>query len=176
MIHAVLASVAAAHLLSPTHAVRPPVPAPAQAQTGAAAAPSLNFDVYRRDVEPLFLVKRDGSARCVDCHAPGAGTLRLQVLAPGTYVWTEEQSRKNFEAVSKFVVPGSPRASRLLRHPLAREAGGDAFHGGGKHWKTQDDPEWQAVAAWVSAASRPSTGAASAASRMCSRRLASTTR
>ncbi len=155
MIHAVLASVAALHLLSPAHAAsRALPPAPAQAPTNASAAASLSFDVYRQDVEPLFLVKRDGSARCVDCHAPGAGTLRLQVLAPGTYSWTEEQSRKNFDAVLKFVVPGSPRASRLLRHPLSRDAGGDAFHGGGKHWKTQDDPEWQAIAAWISSTPR----------------------
>jgi YVTN family beta-propeller protein len=134
-------------VLSASHAA-------AQAPNGAAAAPALDFEVYRTQVEPLFLVKREGNARCVDCHAPGAGTLRLQVLAPGTYAWTEEQSRKNFEAVSKFVVAGSPRASRLLRHPLSREAGGDAFHGGGKHWKSQDDPEWQTIAAWVSGTPR----------------------
>ena len=33
-----------------------------------------------------------------------------------------------------MVVPGSPGASKLLRHPLARAAGGDVFHGGGQHW------------------------------------------
>lgn len=156
MIDAIAAAALSAHLLA-----RGPAPllaaahAPAQSPSGAAqgppaAAAQLNFEVYRRDVEPLFLVKREGSARCVDCHAPGAGNLRLQVLPEDTYTWTEEQSRKNFEAVSKFVVPGTPRASRLLRHPLARDAGGDAFHGGGKHWKSQDDPEWQTIAAWVS--------------------------
>jgi YVTN family beta-propeller protein len=153
MIHALVATALSAHLAVPLPrplAAAVPVPAPqAQGQSGAAAPSPLNFDVYRKYVEPLFTVKREGSARCIDCHAPGAGTLRLQVLAPGAFAWTEEQSRKNFEAVSRFVVPGSPRASRLLRHPLAREAGGDVFHGGGKHWKSQDDPEWQAIAAWV---------------------------
>ena len=39
--------------------------------------------------------------------------------------------------------------SKLLMHPLAEEAGGDDFHGGGHHWKSQDDPEWQTMAAWV---------------------------
>ena len=157
MIHAMLATALAAHVLTQSHA---PILSPraattaAQAPSGAAVTSSLNFDVYRSQVEPLFLVKREGNARCVDCHAPGAGNLRLQVLAPGTYSWTEEQSRKNFEAVSKFVVPGTPRASRLLRHPTSRDAGGDAFHGGGKHWKTQDDPEWQTIAAWVNGTPR----------------------
>jgi hypothetical protein len=36
-----------------------------------------------------------------------------------------------------------------LKHPLATEAGGDAFHAGGKHFKSQDDPEWQTLAAWA---------------------------
>jgi YVTN family beta-propeller protein len=157
MIHALLVTTAlAAHGAVPAAVPllhRPGVPVAAQAQGGAAAPPAaashLDFEVFRKYVEPLFTVKREGNARCIDCHAPGAGTLRLQVFEPGTYTWTEEQSRKNFEAVAKFVVPGTPRASRLLRHPLSREAGGDAFHGGGKHWKSQDDPEWQTIAAWV---------------------------
>jgi YVTN family beta-propeller protein len=153
MVHVLVATALAAQLAAPSSpaagADAAAAAPPAQAQ-GTAAAPSLDFEVYRKYVEPLFTVKRDGNARCIDCHAPGAGTLRLQVFSPGAYAWTEEQSRKNFEAVSKFVVPGSPRGSRLLRHPLARTAGGDAFHGGGKHWKSQDDPEWQTIAAWVS--------------------------
>ncbi|HUR32235.1 MAG TPA: cytochrome D1 domain-containing protein [Vicinamibacterales bacterium] len=159
MIHAIFTvvlpalAIAAAHTAMPTSiAAQPPA---AQAQAGATqgpppAAAQLNFEVYRTQVEPLFLVKREGNARCVDCHAPGAGLLRLQVLPEGVYTWTEEQSRKNFEAVARFVVPGTPRASRLLRHPLARDAGGDAFHGGGKHWTSLDDPEYQTIAAWVS--------------------------
>ena len=39
--------------------------------------------------------------------------------------------------------------SRMLLHPLAEAAGGDRFHGGGKHWQSQSDPEWQTLAAWV---------------------------
>jgi hypothetical protein len=48
------------------------------------------------------------------------------------------------------VTPGDPTASRLLMHPLARTAGGDPFHGGGKHWTTQEAAEWQTLAEWVS--------------------------
>ena len=158
MMLGLFAGVLGAHLsvAIPAHApaLQPSPVAQAPSNAAAAAPPpaaaQLNFDVYRRDIEPLFLIKREGNTRCVDCHAPGAGNLRLQVLNPGAFTWTEEQSRKNFEAVARWVVPGTPRASRLLRHPLAREAGGDAFHGGGKHWKSQDDPEWQLLAAWVS--------------------------
>lgn len=155
MIAAMFSAALAAQLLAPSPASLAALRRshPAQAAGTAAAPPpqaaQLNFDVYRKYVEPLLTVKRNGNARCIDCHAPGAGTLRLQVLPEGTYAWTEEQSRKNFEAVARFVVPGTPRASRLLRHPLERAAGGDAFHGGGKHWTSQDDPEWQTIAAWV---------------------------
>ena len=63
--------------------------------------------------------------------------------------YTEEESRKNFEMASKFVVPGVPTKSRLLTMPLAHEAGGTEFHPGGKHWESQSDPEWRAMAEWV---------------------------
>ena len=58
-------------------------------------------------------------------------------------------AQKNFEAARHMVVPGKPQSSLLLTMPLAADAGGIAFHPGGKHWASQSDPEWQAVAAWV---------------------------
>lgn len=123
-----------------------------QAASSPASSPvssvPLDYEFYKARVEPLFLEKRPEHARCVTCHA-GSTTLRLQALAPGATAWTEAQTRQNFEAVSKMVVPGSPGASLLLRHPLARSAGGDVFHGGGQHWTSKDNPEWQALAAWV---------------------------
>src|SRR6186713_344512 len=77
----------------------------------AAASASLDYDFYKARVQPLFLEKREGHARCVTCHG-GSATLRLQRLPEGATSWTEEQSRQNFEAVAKLVVPGSPGASR----------------------------------------------------------------
>jgi len=112
------------------------------------AAPGLDFDTYRTKVEPLFLEKRPGHARCVVCHSTGTA-FRLQALPKGQTMYTEEQSQKNFEMVKKFVRPGNPRESRLLLMPLAHEAGGTEFHPGGKHWDSQDDPEWKTLADWV---------------------------
>jgi hypothetical protein len=108
---------------------------------------SLDYAFFRDRVQPIFLAKRPGHARCVVCHDNGSP--RLQELSPGATSWNEEQSRKNFEQWKNWVVPGNPMASPLLKHPLAANAGGDSFHAGGKHWKSQGDPEWQTLAAWV---------------------------
>jgi hypothetical protein len=118
-----------------------------QSASSPAPARSLDYAFFRDRVQPIFLNKRPGHARCIACHE--TGTPRLQALSPGATTWNEEQSRKNFDAWKVEVVVGKPLASPLLLHPLAKEAGGDHFHGGGKHWKSQDDPEWQILAAWV---------------------------
>ena len=117
----------------------------------SAPAPALDYDFYKARVQPLFLEKRQDHARCVTCHA-GSTTLRLQRFSEGAQAWSEEQTRQNYEAAMAMVVPGSPGASKLLRHPLARAAGGDVFHGGGQHWAAKDDPDWQILSAWVNGA------------------------
>lgn len=129
------------------------------------ASATLDYDFYKARVQPLFLEKREGHARCVTCHG-GSATLRLQRLAEGATGWTEEQSRQNFEAVVKMVVPGSPGASRLLRHPLSRDAGGDVFHGGGQHWTSKSDPDWKVMEAWVNGATLASSHSATRVPRI----------
>jgi hypothetical protein len=115
----------------------------------SAMAQSLDFETYRTRVEPIFLQKRAGHARCIACHEASNSAFRLQPLSPGSTTWTEEQSRRNFENVSRLVVPGKPEASRLLIHPLSPEAGGDKFHSGGRQFASQNDPDWKTIAAWV---------------------------
>lgn len=116
------------------------------ALTGQQSA-TLDFEFFKTKVQPIFLAKRPGHARCISCHSSGT-PLRLQPLAPGSTAWSEEDSRKNFEAVRRVVVPGNLK-SPLLIHPLAENAGGDFYHSGGKHWDSQNDPEWQILKAWV---------------------------
>src|SRR5881296_811915 len=53
-----------------------------------AAGPSLDYEFFKTRVQPIFLAKRPGHARCISCHASGT-PLRLQALAPGTTAWTE---------------------------------------------------------------------------------------
>jgi YVTN family beta-propeller protein len=134
--------------------------ASASLSSSAASASTLDFDAFKSTIQPIFLARREGLVRCVTCHAGKVGTrLRLQPLAEGATTWTDEQARKNFESASSLVAPGRPMDSRLLLHPLDRQAGGDSFHGGGKHWRAQSDPEWQALSAWVRGVP-PATGAA----------------
>jgi YVTN family beta-propeller protein len=48
-----------------------------------------------------------------------------------------------------------------LTHPLAPEAGGDAFHSCGRQFASQEDPDWMTLAQWVRAASvTPVSGSA----------------
>ena len=131
----------------------------------APAAPSLDFDTYRNQVEPIFLKSRESGVRCYDCHSVMPTRLRMERLAEGSSSWTEQQSRQNFSVVSQLVTPAEPLKSRLLLHPLSPEAGGDPTHTGGKFWTSQDDPEWRVIADWVSKGS-PAGPSASATAKI----------
>jgi hypothetical protein len=120
----------------------------------AAWAQPPDFRVFRTTVEPIFLQPRLGNSvgpggSCFVCHTRVTSRLKLQPLPPGAIGWTEEQSRLNYAAVLRLIVPGDPLKSRLLMHPLSAEAGGDPSHAGGKHWTSQEAGEFQTIAAWV---------------------------
>jgi YVTN family beta-propeller protein len=123
----------------------------AQPRPSSATAASLDYEFFKNNVQPIFLAKRPGHARCISCHVSGT-PLRLQPLASGRTTWSDEESRKNFDAVRRVVMPGSLK-SRLLMHPLTQDAGGDFYHNGGKHWSSQNDAEWQTLKTWVLGAS-----------------------
>ena len=118
-------------------------PVPCAGQGPSASRPSLDYEFFKTQVEPIFLKKRwPDHARCYVCHEVsrhGGGPLSLERLSPGTSFWTEEQSRANFQIVSKLVTPGNPLTSMLLLMPLAPEVGGIADtirEGGNLHPRT----------------------------------------
>ena len=115
-----------------------------------AIAQTLDYETYKTTVEPIFIKKRTGHARCVACHSASNNAFRLQPLPEGG-AWTDEQSRLNYESVKKLVNLKNPQASMILTHPLAHEAGGDEFHSGGRQFLSKGDPDWKAIAAWVGA-------------------------
>jgi len=122
-------------------------------QPAAPARPTLDFEYFKTKVQPIFLNKRPGHARCIACHGQGT-PMRLQPLDPGAKTWTDEESRQNFDAVRRVAVVAGSLKSKLLMHPLAEDAGGDFYHNGGKHFTSQNDPEWQTLRNWVMGTTR----------------------
>jgi hypothetical protein len=113
-----------------------------------AASASLDYAYFKAKVEPVFLAKREGHARCVVCHTINNAPFHLVALSPGSAGWTDAESRQNFELVQKVVVPGW-EGSKLLTHPLAEHAGGDPHHGGGQQFASQSEPDWMTLKAFV---------------------------
>jgi len=122
-----------------------------QSTCAPAAEPALDYEFFKARVEPIFLKKRPDHVRCYVCHSEGNNAFKLEKLPEGGKFWTEEQSHKQFETVSRLVVPGEPMKSRLLLQPLALESGGNPYHSGGRQF-TKDDPEWKTLSQWVNGA------------------------
>jgi len=129
-------------------------------------AQPLDFDIFKNTIQPIFLKHRLGHARCYGCHVLTNRAFHLEPLAPGATEWTEEQSRKNFQSVSQLVVPGHPESSLFLLHPLAAEAGGDAFHSGGRQFASYDDADFVTLVEWVRAGASPSRPSAATPSAL----------
>jgi hypothetical protein len=112
-------------------------------------AAALDYEYFKSKVQPIFVAKRPGHAPCVMCHAEANNMLRLQKLPLGK-AWSEDDTRRNFDTVSKIVeAADDPLQSKILMHPLAPEAGGDAYHNGGRQFEDKDDPSWKIIADWA---------------------------
>ena len=111
-----------------------------------------DIESYRSTIERVFMTDRGGTiagmAACVMCHT-WQTSLRFSLETPATDAgWTAEQSRKNFDVVTKLVNTAAPATSRLLLKPLDPSAGGMG-HTGGSFWKSRTDPEYLAVLSWI---------------------------
>jgi len=62
------------------------MPAPLAQDAGSKAA--LDYDFFKNNVQPIFLAKREGHARCVSCHIEGT-PMRLQEMSPGATTWND---------------------------------------------------------------------------------------
>jgi hypothetical protein len=120
----------------------------AQSAGATATAQPLDYEFFKTQVEPIFLKQRSADhSRCYACHEKNHHdnkNFRLETLTPGNAFWTEEQSRKNFQAVSQLVFLGNPSKSMLLLKPLDPMAGGSTpkVHSGGSQFESKKDPDW----------------------------------
>jgi cytochrome c5 len=140
-----------AFCLATTISADSPSQAPAASQTAAFPGPS-DVEAYRKNVERVFLTDRGGTiagyASCVMCHT-WQTSVRFSLETPATDTgWTVEQSRRNFDVVTKLINTANPESSRLLLKPLASDAGG-LVHTGGTYWKSKDDPEYVSLLQWI---------------------------
>lgn len=140
---AIIVAVSASELRSPQ------TPGAAQASAFPTAA---DIEHYRNTVESVFLADRGGTvpgmAACVMCHT-WQTSVRFSLETPATDAgWTVEQSRRNFDVVTKLVNTAAPATSRLLLKPLAANAGGMG-HTGGDYWTSRTESEYLAVLKWI---------------------------
>lgn len=128
-----------------------------QPHAGAAAQAGFptatDIDAYRNTVERIFMTDRGGTvagmAACVMCHTWQTRPMRFSLETPATDAgWTAEQSRRNFDIVTKLVNTKNPEASRILLKPLTSQAGG-LSHTGGTYWRSREDPEYQSLLKWI---------------------------
>ena len=111
-----------------------------------------DIERYRGTVERVFMTDRGGTvagmAACVMCHT-WQTSVRFTLETPATDAgWTVEQSRKNFDVVTRLINTAAPATSRLLLKPLDPSAGGMG-HTGGSFWKSRQDPEYLAILNWI---------------------------
>ncbi len=125
------------------------------AQAGAVATPAqLDYAFAKTSVQPIFMAKRPGLVRCIQCHTRLASSLRIAAAAARG--WRDQLGRGAVaeelrDGRETLVSPGAPTTSRLLRHPLAEAAGGESVSQPAALSLRirQDAPEWRILAAWV---------------------------
>lgn len=104
-----------------TKGVAPSKPAPTGA-TSAVGQPDLGY--FMANIEPVLL------GTCSRCHAGvGKGQFALIIHEGGTRFPLADH-RKNYDTITRLLVPGKPETSRFLLKPLSERDGG-IKHGGG---------------------------------------------
>lgn len=98
------------------------------------AAPELDYEFFEACVHPVFYRVTTGGLACANCHVAE---------------FAQADPEISWNAVQRLVEPGHPTRSRLLMHPLHPDAGGDYVHNGVRRWRSQDDPEFRMLAAWI---------------------------
>jgi hypothetical protein len=101
----------------------------------------LDYDAFATVVDPILTANGCDN---VTCHGGGIrGTFELSPAA-------NKDVDMDFDQACMQVNGNDPAASPLLRKPLDEAAGGSA-HAGGSAFASTDDPDYQAILAWIEA-------------------------
>ncbi len=104
----------------------------------------VDFEFFRACVQPIFVNPIENAMPCIECHSG-----EFAIPPPENSYWSVEASQLEFTALLNYVDPGRPEYTRFLHKPLHPNAGGDLMHNGGRRWFSKEDPERQALEAWV---------------------------
>ena len=112
----------------------------------APARPSLDYEFFKTKVQPIFSTSAPGTpgaSRVIGRHAAAPAGAR-----PGRHDVDRGRVAQELRRRPAEVVPGSVK--KQAAHASARGIGGRRLlHNGGKHFSSQNDPEWQTLKAWV---------------------------
>lgn len=123
--------------------------------SGAKVEELLDFEYFRRRVQPIFFKKGPDGQACVDCHL-NHGLLNL--VAPDNELDELTAARHNYRSTLRVVDLVRPEASLLLRKPLSDATqeglvGGKLAHGGGVRWpEGKQSQEYQIILEWLNGA------------------------
>jgi HEAT repeat protein len=125
----------------------------------------LSLSAFREKVNPIFYQSGEDGYACAKCHANHT-ILRIAEADPRGGL-TGEQLMTNYNSVLKVINLGEPEASLVLRKPRSPQGQGGAesssptglTHVGGPRWENTDHPAYQALLAWIRAASSEAAGA-----------------
>jgi len=102
----------------------------------------LDYGVFAAAIDTILTARG-----CDDASCHGGGIRGTFQLSPSM----DKDVDLDFAQASLQVDPSSPAASPLLRKPLAEAAGGAAHAARPETFSTTDDPDYQAILAWIEA-------------------------
>jgi hypothetical protein len=114
----------------------------------------LDFEYFKRKVQPVFFAFGPDQKACVQCHH-NHGILKLTAPPDGSPI-TDEISRDNYRSALRVVNLAAPEKSLILQKPLGSadvEGVVDAqavSHGGEQRWPAGSaSPEYQSILSWI---------------------------
>ena len=116
------------------------------------ATGTLDYEFYKAKVQPIFLAKRPGHAPCVVCHAEANNMFRLEKLPPANRMDRGADAQEFRHGFENRRGGGRSADRQDTASSAGAEAGGDAFHSGGRQFASKSDPNWKIIAQWAQGA------------------------